>query len=253
MGRIEGKVVLVTGGTADIGRAIAVALAREGARIVVTGRSRNGSEVTLAAIRAAGGEAQSIAQDVTREEEWASTINTVLDRHQRLDGLVNSAGVRILKPVEQMTADEFRQMLRTNAEAVFLGLKHAVPAMEKNGGGSVVTIGAIAAIRGTAEALAYSCSKGAAMGLGRAAALEGRATKIRVNAVHPGFVYSAGTVLAFGEDGARKAREAAAARTPLARAGAAEDIASIVVYLLSDESRHVTGSDFVVDGGLIAV
>lgn len=253
MSRLADKVILVTGGTAGIGRTMAVALAREGARVVVTGRSRSGGEATLKAMGEHKGDAIVLTQDVTQEDQWVSTIKAVLDRHTRLDGLVNCAGASVLKPMEQMATDEFRQMLKVNLEGAFLGLKHAIPAMEKTGGGSVVNIGAMESMRGTANATAYGSSKGGLAALGKAAALESKAAGVRVNAVHPGFVYGASTVAALGEAGAKAARESIVARTPLGRAGEAEDFSSIVVYLMSDESRHTTAADIVIDGGLIAV
>ncbi|MBM3504578.1 MAG: glucose 1-dehydrogenase [Alphaproteobacteria bacterium] len=253
MGRLADKVVIVTGGTAGIGRGTAALLAAEGARVVVTGRQEAAGRDTVAAIAAQGGTAHYMRQDVTLEADWPTTIAATVKKFGRLDALVNNAGDCILKPIEDLSLDVVRAMVRINLEAAFLGVKHALPVIAKTGGGAIVNISSAAGLKGGIGGTGYSAGKGALVAFSRAAALEAREKNVRINVVHPGFVWGPGVIDAMGEEGAKRFRAACIARTPMKRVGVPEDIGAMVLYLVSDESRFVVGADVTVDGGYMAV
>jgi 3(or 17)beta-hydroxysteroid dehydrogenase len=257
--RLNGKVALITGGTAGLGRATVLALAAAGARVVFTGRNAQGAQETLGRVSAAGCAARFIAQDVTREDDWQRVLSDVLATEGRLDVLVNNSGVSRLRPIETLGPDDLHYLISVNVEGAYLGIRHAFRAMARNAdrSGSIVNISALNALRGSPNSTAYSLAKGATTQLARAAALEGRrdGLAIRVNAVHPGVLFeegdrpSPGAIALYGEEGAREFVRRNIETVPLGRLGHPRDIGAAVVYLASDESRHVTGAEIIVDGG----
>jgi 3(or 17)beta-hydroxysteroid dehydrogenase len=242
---VQGNVALVTGGASGIGRAAAARLADAGCRVVVTDVDPAGQGVVAAIAGAVF-----VKHDVTEEADWERAIEIVLDTHGRLDVLVNNAGVVRIQTVTETTLEDWRALMAVNLDGVFLGTKHGVQAMRRHGdGGSIVNVSSTSGLIGAPFASAYCASKGAVRLFTKAVALEYAPEAIRVNSVHPGAVRT--PIWAKGgialEDAA-----AFAAMTPLGRMAEPEEVADAIVYLASDASRYVTGSELVIDGGLTA-
>ncbi len=259
MSRLKDKVALVTGAASGIGRATALLFGREGAKVVATDISPAGEQVSQE-IRAAGGQAIFVTHDVTDETVWLKVISRVLESFGRLDVLVNNAGIEVSRSVAEMTLAEWREQMAVNLDSVFLGTKHAVRTMRLGTrGGSIINVSSVAGLVGSPGTSAYSASKGGVRMLTKAVAVECAPEGIRVNAVFPGGVRTPiwqnadwweGFVQQVGsEEEAWKKLEAA---SPLGRMGEPEDIAEAILYLASDASRYVTGSELVVDGGFTA-
>jgi NAD(P)-dependent dehydrogenase (short-subunit alcohol dehydrogenase family) len=254
MGRVNGKVAIVTGGASNpgIGRTTAITLAREGASVVVTDVDAAGAEKTAAEIRGAGGKATALAQDVTSEARWREVIAATVSAYGRLDVLVNNAGIAVLKPIAELTLDDWNRQLTVNLTSVFLGCKYGLAQMAQNGGGSIVNLSSVAGLVGLATCAAYGASKGGVRLLTKTVAVEGAPSGVRCNSVHPGFIWTnmqAGAVQGQTERGA----QSGASAVPLGRMGKPEDIANCVLYLASDESSYATGAEFTVDAGMTAV
>jgi NAD(P)-dependent dehydrogenase (short-subunit alcohol dehydrogenase family) len=251
--RLDGKVALVTGAASDpgLGRAIALALAREGARVVGTDVDVPGVERCADAIRQAGGEALALRHDVTSESDWQDAIARSLDAFGRLDVLVNNAGIAVLKPLEALTLADWNRQMDVNLTSVFLGCKHAAPALRRSGGGSIVNVSSVAGMVGLRTAVAYGAAKGGVRIATKAIAAELARDGIRCNSVHPGFIWTNMQAQAMGT------RDPASVKlprelVPLGALGEPRDVAECVVFLASDESKYVTGAELVVDGGMTA-
>ena len=257
MGQVEGKVALVTGGASGIGRATALTLGREGAAVMVTDLNQAGAEAVAAEIVAAGGQAQAMGQDTTDEDRWQAVIAATESAFGRLDVLVNNAGIAIAGPIETFSLADWRKQQAVNVDGVFLGVKHAFPAMRRAGGGSIVNISSIAGLRGNRSGLgAYSATKGAVRLFTKTAALEGAKDKIRVNSVHPGIIETPiwDAILPSGEAGrnAGDLNERARASVPTGVLGQPQDIANGILFLASDQSSYMSGSELVIDAGVTA-
>jgi NAD(P)-dependent dehydrogenase (short-subunit alcohol dehydrogenase family) len=255
MERVKGKVAIVTGGGSGLGRATSVLLADEGAKVVVTDINEEGALATVEQIKKAGGDAECIRHDVSDEKGWKAVIDKTLDRYERLDILDNNAGICVFKPLLATSLDEFRHQNAINVEGVFLGMKFAVPAMEKSGGGSIINISSVAGLVGGALNGGYRGSKGAIRLLSKSMALEcaSRKNNVRVNSIHPGSMPT-GMVDKIIRDmgGSEELRQKFDSMAPLGHSGEPLDIANGVLYLASDESKYVTGSELVIDGGFVA-
>jgi NAD(P)-dependent dehydrogenase (short-subunit alcohol dehydrogenase family) len=251
--RLEGKVAIVTGGASGIGAATCRMFAREGARgVVIADVNETAGKALEGELAQAGGNVMLRHLDVTQAAQWAGTIEAVLAKYGRLDVLVNNAGRGgpISRPiVEETTEEAWDLMLATNAKGVFLGTKHAIPAMRRAGGGSVINVVSVYALVGSSLGTAYSASKGAARAFTRTAAVQYAAEGIRVNSVFPGFVETPMTRDLHAQPGVREERTAL---TPLGRLATPEDIAWGILFLASDESSYMTGSELVIDGGVTA-
>ncbi|MDX2224473.1 MAG: SDR family oxidoreductase, partial [Rhodospirillaceae bacterium] len=188
---LSGRVALVTGATSGIGRGCALGLAGAGAFVYATGRNAERGAETVGLIEAAGGQGASLRLDVTVEQDWIDALESVRQRHGRLDVLVNNAGDIGFGPLERSSLDQMREFRRINLDGPFFGLTHAWPLMEKNGA-AAINIVSTTGQRGIANAVAYSASKGALTGLTKAAAEDGRRAGIRVNSIHPGAVWTEG-------------------------------------------------------------
>lgn len=246
--RLGGKVALITGAASGMGAAEARLFAREGAAVALADMLAEPGRALAAEIGDAGGKAMFLALDVTDDAAWQATIATVVNRFGRLDILVNNAGISTTGADLPMSEPEWDRLMAVNAKGAFLGLRHAVPAMQRAGGGAVVNIGSIAAFKGQAGLHpAYGASKAAIVGLTRSAALRHAAAGIRVNAVHPGFMPPMRT--ARSVDPAWRARMVG--QVPMGREGRVEEVAAAVLFLASDDSSYITGADLAVDGGML--
>jgi len=258
MGQVSGKVAIITGGASGIGAACARTLAREGARVVVTDIDQHLGNGVVSAITSAGGEAIFLAQDVTDEARWPAIIGATEHRFGRLDAMVANAGIGIMVPIFQMSMEDWRRQIAVNLDGVFLSVKYAVPAMRRAGGGSIVMMSSVAGLRGSAGLAGYCATKGGVRLFAKAVALDCAAVgdNIRVNSVHPGIIdtpiWGKLPVGAGGRNAPIDPHERAQAGVPLGRAGEAQDIANAVLFLISDASHYMTGSEIVVDGGITA-
>jgi NAD(P)-dependent dehydrogenase (short-subunit alcohol dehydrogenase family) len=251
--KLKDRVAIVTGAASGIGRASAIAFAREGARVVVADRNEKAGEETVSAINAEGHQAVFSRVDVARETEIARMIEEAADRWNRIDILFNNAGVLLVKPVEQMSEEEWDRVMAINVKAAFLAIKHVVPHMRRGGKGSILNTGSIGSFTGQVGTPAYSASKGAIALLTKSLALDLGRDNIRVNCICPGITDTAmlREHLGHGTEGENRIR-ARLARVPTGRILSPEDVARAAVYLVSDESEGITGILHVIDGGLIA-
>jgi cyclopentanol dehydrogenase len=244
-------VALISGGARGQGAAEAETFVREGARVVFGDVRDDDGKKVEAAIRAAGGEAVYVHLDVSREADWEAAVRTAVERHGKLDILINNAAITIPRvPIEQRTVAEWDQVMAVNARGVFLGTKHAIPAMRRAGGGSIVNISSVAGIgQSLHQEPAYAASKGAVRIFTKVTASQHARDGIRCNSVHPGPVDTEMFHKAFQD---KDAMERRLQRIPLGRMGTVAEIVSAVLYLASDDSSYITGSEILIDGGALA-
>ena len=251
---LEDKVVLVTGATSTfgIGRICARAMAMAGAYVFVTGRDPNKGAETVAEIEADGGwptpfpvKTSFLRLDVTIEEDWVQAMAVVREQFGRLDVLVNNAGNTTSAPIEEMRLDTVWYMIHLNIEGAFFGQTYAWPLMQDSGG-VILDINSGAGQSGAPGGTAYRSSKGGLLGLSRAAAADGRRHGIRVISVHPGLTWTPGMERVYGRE---KYERDSSRSVPLGHGAESDDIAAAVVYLASDDARHVNGIEYNIDGG----
>lgn len=242
MQRFVGKVALVTGGARGMGAEHARRLVAEGARVTITDILAEEGEVLASEL---GEAATFIHHDVSDEEGWRRVISATVAASGGLDCLVNNAAIARFEPIAETTAETFELHQRINELGVFLGMKHAAPAMASRGGGSIVNISSLGGMRAGGNDLAYVSTKWAVRGMTKSAAKEFGPLAIRVNSVHPGLVRT--PMLSEVPDDVIKKR---ASMVPLRRAGTPGDVASLVAFLLSDEASYITGAEITIDGGL---
>lgn len=257
-GRVAGKIALITGAANGIGRAAALTLAREGAIVVATDLQAGAGEALVAEIAAAGGKARFLSHDVTDEDHWIRVIADVRAAEGRLDVLVNNAGIGLSGPVTEMSLADWRRQTAVNLDGVFLGVKHGLPLMRDGGGGSIVNVSSIAGLKASPNVSGYCATKGAVRLFTKSVALECAALNdgVRVNSLHPGIVETAiwDTLIGAGPEGsnARPRTAALAAFTeravPLGRPGRPDEVANGILWLASDESSYVSGTELVIDG-----
>ena len=247
--RVAGKVALVSGAARGIGAATARLLAQEGAAVVLGDVLETEGQQTAAGIVAAGGRATFMPLDVISAASWQQVIDAAVAAYGQLDVLVNNAGISGRAAVGETDVETWERVMEINGKGVFLGTKLAIPELRKAGGGSIINISSIYGIVGSETSAAYHASKGAVRIFTKAAAIQYAAEGIRVNSVHPGFVDSPMTAASHALPEVHNLR---ISRTPLGRMGTPEDIAAGILYLASDESSFVTGSELVIDGGMTA-
>ena len=252
MKRVENKVVVVTGGSLGLGRETSLLLAKHGAKVAVTDILDKEGEALVKEINQSGGVSKFWHLDVTNEKEVEKVYAEVVKEFGRLDATVNNAGIAGAdKPSSEVTEKEWDLVMNINVKGIFFCTKHAVPHMKKSGGGSIVNISSIYGIVGAADLPAYHASKGAVRVMSKTDALQYAKDKIRVNSVHPGFIWTP-LVEELGKDdpGFRKHLDSL---HPIGHIGEAIDIAYGILYLVSDESKFSTGSELVIDGGYTAI
>jgi 3(or 17)beta-hydroxysteroid dehydrogenase len=253
MDRVRDKVAVITGGAGGLGRAQALLLAKEGAKVVLTDIDQVKGKGVVEEIKGFGDEAIFIRHDVSSESEWIKVMTEIKKRFGRLDVLVNNAGIFLTQSIEEMTLEQWHRVMAVNVDGVLLGTKHAIRIMKGNGGGSIINLSSVGGLVGTVDSSAYNASKGAVRMFTKAAALEcskaGHDYNIRINSVHPGVIQSplADSIMT-DED----ARTIALSWHPVGHFGEPEDVAYGVLYLASDESKFVTGTELVIDGGWTA-
>jgi NAD(P)-dependent dehydrogenase (short-subunit alcohol dehydrogenase family) len=252
MPRVAGKIALVTGAASQpgLGSATAHRLAEEGASVFLTDIDLDGAESVAAAIRAAGGDATALIQNVTIEAEWERVFTTIINKHERVDILVNNAGIAVLGPIEAMKAQDWAKQIEVNLTSVFLGTRRAVAAMRKTGG-SIINMASVAGnVVGVPGGSVYSASKGGVRAFSKSIAIETARDRIRVNSIHPGLIRT--NIHSASLRDIPGYFEAMTGSIPMGFMGDPADIANCVLFLASDEARYITGAEFVVDGGFSA-
>ncbi len=264
MNRLDGKVALVTGGARGLGGASARMMAAAGASVLITDLREDVGAATVAEIKAAGGRAAFMRQDVTDEAGWVKVVKFAADTFGGLDVLVNNAGIATTgESLEETTLESWRHVIAVDLDSLFLGIKHAIPLLRARagqwkGGGSIINISSIMGIVGMPGAASYIAAKGGVRLLTKAAAIELAPSRIRVNSVHPGFIETdmvaeglKGLAASSGV-GENAMKDMITSRHPIGRMGAPVEIANAVCFLASDDSAFMTGSEVVVDGGYTA-
>ena len=247
--RLEGKVALITGAARGQGAAEARLFAQEGAKVIVADVSDPEGIAVAAEIAEAGGDAIYVHLDVTDESEWEAAVQSAITSFGKLDILVNNAGIWRRGHVMETSSEQWDDIMDVNAKGVFLGTKAAIPEMRKAGGGSIVNISSTAGLVGSKTSSAYSASKGAVRIFSKSTAIQYASEGIRANSIHPGPIDTDMGDQVWPDP---TSREASISRTALSRIGTARDIAYGALYLASDESSFVTGSELVIDGGVTA-
>lgn len=251
--QFKGKTALVTGGAMGIGAACARALANNGAEVVITDLAELEGEATTQQIIDAGGSATFYKQDVTSEQGWVELIKKIQQAHGKLNFLINNAGIAIAASITEMSLEDFHKQNAVNLDGVFLGMKHSIPLIAVSGGGSIVNVSSVAGLKAAPGLSAYAMTKGGVRLLSKSVAKECAManTNIRVNSVHPGIIETAiwDKMGLQGADGENRTETQTIAETavPGGVLGKPEDIANGVVYLCSNESRYVNGSELVID------
>ena len=255
-GRVADKVAIITGGASGIGRAAAVLLAEQGAKVVVADLDEQGARETVEMITASGGIALSQRLDVTLETDWEQCVALVEKEFARLDILINSAGISFAAPVAEMTLAEWRHVMAVNLDGVFLGTRAAIRAMQREKRGSIINVASASGIKVSASASAYCASKAAVIHFSKTAALEcaHNGENIRINAIVPAGVKTPmwSKMALWSEMEGSELWNAPADAVPLKRFAEPEEIAQAILFLAADESSYVTGSALVIDGGYTA-
>lgn len=245
-GRVHNKVALITGGASGVGRATALLLAREGARVVISDIDIEGGQALAAEI---GPAASFIAHDAACEADWSRVIEAIRELHGRLDILVNNAGILLKGSIEEASLADWQRLMRVNADSVFLGCQAGLALMKEEGGGSIINVSSLAALAGRDDYAGYSASKGAVAALTRtvAALCRRRKYRVRCNSVHPDGVLTPMTRAQYpaGIDPCKLTIDS----DPMNRLCLAEDVAASVLFLASDESRAINGVELRVDSG----
>lgn len=252
MKRLEDKVAIITGAASGMGAAEARLFAKEGAKVIATDIQVDKLEAVVEEIKDEGGEALAIEHDVTNKDDWEKVVEKAADSHGRIDILINNAGIggaEGFASLDKVDLESWNKFMTVNSTGNFLGVKAVVPEMKKAGQGSIVNTSSIAGLVGGAAGIQYSASKGASRLLTKTAAIELAPDNIRVNSIHPGFIDTP-MVSVVTED--EEALEENLKAIPLGKTGTPEDVANLVLFLASDESAYITGTEIPIDGGYTA-
>lgn len=245
MGRLDGKVAIITGGARGMGASHAKRFLEEGAKVMITDILEKEGEAMSSEL---GGNIKFMKHDVTKASEWEKVVAETESAFGPVSILVNNAGIALLKPLDEITEEDYRKVIDINQVSVFLGMKYVHKSMSKAKNGSIVNISSVSGLRGNTGSVAYDASKFAVRGMTKSAAIELGAEGIRVNSIHPGIIE---TPMIMQEDAKDAVRELAK-NVPLKRTAQPVEVSNLVVYLASDESSYSTGSEFVIDGGMTA-
>lgn len=253
MSRLAGKVAIVTGAASGIGRATALLFAAEGAKVVAADVDKARGDTVVQEITSAGGDAVFVRVDISSPEQVEALVRTAVETYGKLDVIFNNAGIEGQQGLTaDCTVENFDRVISINLKGVFLGMKYAIPAMLRNGGGSIINTASVAGLVGFVNIPAYCASKGGVLQLTKTAALEYGKQGIRVNAICPG-VIATPMIERFTETAGEAGRQAMEAMEPIGRMGKPEEIAQMALFLASDESAFCTGAPFIVDGGFVAI
>jgi NAD(P)-dependent dehydrogenase (short-subunit alcohol dehydrogenase family) len=252
MKRLEGKVAVITGGSGGIGSATAKVFSEEGAKVLLVDLNEDNLKNAVSEI---GSDSVSyVVADVCKDDETKKYIDTAVERYGKIDILFSNAGIEgVVTPLTEYPEDVFDKVIEVNIKGVWLSMKHVFPVMEKNGGGSIIITSSVAGLQGSPSVIAYSASKHGVIGVMQAGALEGAPINIRVNTIHPGTVE--GRMIKSLEEGfspgaPEEARKMFEENIPLGRHCTAEEVGQLALFLAGDESAFITGSNYVIDGGL---
>jgi NAD(P)-dependent dehydrogenase (short-subunit alcohol dehydrogenase family) len=247
--RVANKVVMVTGGAHGMGEAMVRLFAREGAKVVLADILEAEGQAVVADLVAAGAEALFVKLDVSDEAQWEAAIEATTERFERLDVLVNNAGISGAVP-DRLSTEHYDRLMAVNARGTFLGVKHAIPELRKSGGGAIVNVSSVSGLVGQSFVhMGYNAAKAAIHVLTKAAAVQFAIHGIRVNSVHPGYMPPMRTSVTAADP---VQRAAMMQQVPMGRTGRPEEVAYAVLFLASDEASYITGTELVVDGGLLA-
>ncbi|MFN4276435.1 MAG: SDR family oxidoreductase [Ferrovibrio sp.] len=252
MGRVANKVALITGGASGLGKATAIMMAKEGAKVAIADRNLDGARAVADEI---GKNAIAVNLDVTSEQQWISALDVVEAAFGKLNVMVHSAGVGVLKSVEDISVEEWHFVHNVNLHGPFLGIKHGLPRMKAHAPGSIMIISSVSGIIAGHNMSAYNTSKAGARMLAKTTALHCAKRKydIRCNSVHPTFIDTPMVQsMIYGGGDPALVRQKLESQVPLGKLGEPDDVASCILYLASDESKFVTGAEFVIDGGITA-
>src|SRR5438034_3945872 len=247
-GKLNGKVALVTGGTSGIGKATAIAFARAGAKVVLTGRREKEGAQVVAEIKKLGGEAAFVRANIGKDADGKAMIDFTVEKFGRLDIAFNNAGVEWKGPLDQATEAEYRRIFDINVWGVLNSMRHEIPVMLKNGGGAIVNTSSVAGHVGLGQVSIYIASKHAVEGLTKSVALEFAKQNIRINAIAPGVIATEMWDRFAGDE----LRDQITSMIPVGRMGVTGEIAAAVLYLCSGNAKFTTGTSLVVDGGWVA-
>jgi NAD(P)-dependent dehydrogenase (short-subunit alcohol dehydrogenase family) len=252
MGKLTGKVAIVTGAASGIGEATALLFAKEGASVVLADWNDVQGERVARACAGQGAQATFVRTDVSNPDDVERMIRTAVDKYGGLDVIFNNAGIEgeMNKPTADCTLDNWRRVININLDGVFYGMKYAIPEMQKRGGGAIINTASVAGLVGFAGIPAYCASKGGVVQLTKTAALEYATQNIRVNVICPGVIDTQMVERAIG--GSEEARKALESVEPVHRFGTAEEVANVALFLASSDSSFCTGAPFIVDGGFVA-
>ncbi len=245
--RLHNKVAVITGAATGIGQVTALLFAREGAKLVLTDVDEQGLAETLAQVREVTADVIAIKHDVSSEEDWIGCQQQAEQRFGRVDVLFNNAAIYKIKPLVEITLEEWNQLMAINVTGVFLGMKHILPLMMKHKSGSVINASSLAGLVGGKGHALYGASKGAVRTLTKDAAAEYAQYNIRINSIHPGYIKTA--MVEYAAEQSHKSLATLAESYPMRRLGEREEVAKTVLFLASDDASYTTGSEFLIDGG----